>query len=253
MSTYVTTATTGAQNLDLSKRPSDMLTTISNTGTYTTLVFTFQASVDGTNFFNVGAIDNSSGAFITGGTSIAPTNSTTNSWTIQGNFAIIRAKLSGLASVTALTFSQQSSGTSGGAGGGTPISVNTNAGLSLLPDHKYATGTTTTTFTAAQMTGGKLTVYNSTATTPGSIATPTATAMFAAQPSAAIGQTWVVRFINSSGSANTMTITADASVTLSGTTTHTVAQFAMREYLMTFTSATAATMVAIGACAGATN
>lgn len=249
MSNYVTTAATGAQNLDLSKRPSDSYTSISNTGTYTGLTFTFQASIDGTTFFDIGVVNKATGLFVSGGTAISPTNSTTNSWETQGNFAIIRAKVSALASVTALTFSQQSSE----SGGQSAISVNTNAGLTPLPDHKYATGTTTTTFTAAQMTGGKLTVYNSTATTPGSIATPTAAAMFAAQPSAAVGQTWLVRFINSSGSANTMTITADASVTLSGTTTHTVAQFAYREYLMTFTSATAATMVAVCAGAAATN
>ncbi len=252
MSNSVTTTATGAQNLDLSKRPTDTLTSISNSGTYGTLVFTFQASVDGVTFFNVGAVNKSSGLFIQGGTSIAPSDNTANSWEIQGNFCIIRVVVGTLSSVTSLKFAQQSSG-GGSGGGGSAISVNTTAGLSPLPDHKYATGTTTTTFTAAQFTGGKLTVYVSTATTPGSIATPTATAMFAAQPSAAIGQTWVVRIINSSGSANTMTITADASVTLSGTTTHTVAQFAYREYLMTFTSATAATMVAICAGAAATN
>jgi hypothetical protein len=114
-----------------------------------------------------------------------------------------------------------------------------------IPPFKWATGTTTTTFTAAQMTGGQLTVYQSTATTPGSIATATATAMFAAQPNAFVGQQWIWRVINASTSANTMTITADASVTLSGATTYTCPQFQWREFIMTFTTATTATMVAI--------
>jgi hypothetical protein len=126
-------------------------------------------------------------------------------------------------------------------------------GLLQLPAISYSTGTTLTTFTAAEATGGALTVYNSTATTPGSIATPTAAAMFAAQPGAYVGQQWVWRIINSSSAANTMTITADASVTLSGTTTYTIAEFAYRDFAMKFTSATAANMVAICGGAAATN
>lgn len=123
----------------------------------------------------------------------------------------------------------------------------------------YSTGTTTTTFAAGQLTGSAyapLVVYNSTATTPGSIATRTAAQMFTDLPGAYIGMSWIVRIINSSASANTMTITAGSGVTLSGTTTYTIAEFAYRDFLMTFGGTTAAptlTMVAIGGGAAATN
>jgi hypothetical protein len=131
----------------------------------------------------------------------------------------------------------------------------------VLPQYQYATGTTTTTFAANQLTGGQLSVYNSTATTPGSIATRTAAQMFADITGTFgfapyIGLAWVARIINSSGSANTMTVTAGVGVTLSGTTTYTIAEFAYRDFLFTFGGTAAAptlTMVAICGGAAATN
>ena len=114
-----------------------------------------------------------------------------------------------------------------------------------LPPFKLSTGTTTTTFTAAEMTGAALTVYTSTAATPGSIATATAAAMFAAIPNAAVGMQWVFRVINDVAT-NSLTITADASVTLSGKTTYVATPFGSLDFLMTFTSPTAATMQYIG-------
>lgn len=114
-----------------------------------------------------------------------------------------------------------------------------------LPSTSYSTGTTLTTFTAAQMTGGKLTIYTSTAVTPGSIATPTATAMFAAIQGAYVGLKWIFRVINDAAT-NSLTVTADASVTLSGKTTYVATPFGSMDFEMTFTSATAATMKYIG-------
>ncbi len=119
----------------------------------------------------------------------------------------------------------------------------------MLPQFKYGTGTTTTTFAAGQLTGAQLTIYNSTATTPASIATRTAAQMFTDIGTPAyIGMSWVARIINSSASANTMTITGGSSVTLSGTTSYTIAEFAYRDFLLTFggtVAAPTATMVAI--------
>ncbi|MFI5113498.1 MAG: hypothetical protein ACHP7J_00035 [Terriglobales bacterium] len=114
-----------------------------------------------------------------------------------------------------------------------------------LPSTSYSTGTTTTTFTAAEMTGGKLTVYTSTAATPGSIATATATAMFAAIQGAYVGLKWVFRVINDVAT-NSLTVTADGSVTLSGKTTYVATPFGSMDFEMTFTSPTAATMKYIG-------
>lgn len=101
----------------------------------------------------------------------------------------------------------------------------------------WTTNTTTTTFIAGQLTGGNVTLYLSTATTPGSIATRTATQMFADTPNAQVGQQYFLLVGNLSGSANTMTITAGAGVTLTGTAT--VAQNIGRAYIVTFTSSTA--------------
>ena len=116
-----------------------------------------------------------------------------------------------------------------------------------LPPVAYNTGTTTTTFTAAQITGNGagMAVYTSTAATPGSIATPTATAMFAAIQGAYVGLSWVFRVINDVVT-NSLTVTADASVTLSGKTTYVATPFGSMDFLMTFTSATTATMKYIG-------
>lgn len=109
-----------------------------------------------------------------------------------------------------------------------------------LLDSSWSTGTTTTTFAAGQLTGGGNVVYTSTATTPGSIATRTATQMFNDTANAQVGQTYVLTVINLSGSANTMTITGGSGVTLTGTAT--VAQNIARVYQVTFTSPTALVM-----------
>lgn len=109
-----------------------------------------------------------------------------------------------------------------------------------LLDSGWSTGTTTTTFTAGQLTGGGNVVYTSTATTPGSIATRTATQMFNDTPNAQPGQTYVLTVVNLSGSANTLTITAGSGVTLTGTAT--VAQNVARVYQVTFNTATTLTI-----------
>lgn len=110
---------------------------------------------------------------------------------------------------------------------------------SLLPSSS-STGTTTTTFTAGQLTGGESVVYTSTATTPGSIATRSAAAMLNDMPNAQVGMTYQLTIINLSGSANTMTITGGTGVTISGTAT--IAQNIARVYQVTFNTATTLTI-----------
>jgi hypothetical protein len=131
--------------------------------------------------------------------------------------------------------------------------VNAGSNFNGLPPFKLSTGTTTTTFTAAEMTGGQFTCYTSTATTPGSIATATATAMFAAIPTAFVGMQWIWRVVNNTSGANSMTITADASVTLSGKTSYVITQYGFADFIMTFTSATTANMQFVGAGVGTSN
>lgn len=109
-----------------------------------------------------------------------------------------------------------------------------------LLDSSQSTGTTTGTFLAGQLTGGGSTVYTSTATTPGSIATRTAAQMLADTPNAQVGMTYVLTVVNLSGSANTLTMTQGTGVTITGTAT--VAQNVARLYQVTFNTATTLTI-----------
>ncbi len=105
---------------------------------------------------------------------------------------------------------------------------------------KFSTGTTTTTFTAGQLSGAANVSYASTAATPGSITTRTATQMFADDPYARVGGGYILRVSNASAGAAVLTILAGAGVTITGTAT--VADTICRTYLVTYTSATALVM-----------
>lgn len=111
--------------------------------------------------------------------------------------------------------------------------------IGILPPAQFNTGTTTTTFTAGQLTGADFVNYTNTGATPGSIATRTATQMIADIPNAYIGQSWVLRVTNGQAT-GTLTITAGTDVTLTGTAT--VAANTMRDFICTITSITAHTI-----------
>jgi hypothetical protein len=108
---------------------------------------------------------------------------------------------------------------------------------------QFATGTTTTTFAAGQLTGAEFVTYTNTQGTPGSIATRTATQMFQDDPQARVGGTYVLRIVNGQGT-GTLTVTAGTGVTLTGTMT--VAVNTTRDFIVTYTSATALTIQNIG-------
>jgi hypothetical protein len=108
-----------------------------------------------------------------------------------------------------------------------------------IPSGKFTTNTTTTTFAAGQLTGAATTVYHNTGSTPGSIATRTATLMFSDDPTARVGYTYICRIVNAQGT-GTLTVTAGAGVTLTGTATIAVNTF--RDFAVTYTSATALVM-----------
>lgn len=117
-----------------------------------------------------------------------------------------------------------------------------SSGLLVMPA-KFVTGTTTTTFIAGQLTGGEFVNYTNTGATPGSIATRTATLMFADDPYARVGNSYVVQITNGQGT-GTLTVTAGSGVTLTGTAT--VAVNTTRLFIVTYTSQTALTMQNIG-------
>ncbi len=108
-----------------------------------------------------------------------------------------------------------------------------------VPDAKFTTGTTTTTFAAGQLTGARFVNYTNTQGTPGSIATRTATQMFADDPTARVGNSYLLRITNGQGT-GTLTVTAGGGVTLTGTAT--IAINTWRDFVVTYTSATALVM-----------
>lgn len=110
-------------------------------------------------------------------------------------------------------------------------------------DAKFTTGTTATTFAAGQLTGGRFVNYTNTQGTPGSLITRTATEMFNDDPSARVGNSYLLRVTNGQGT-GTLTITAGSGVTLTGTAT--VAANTMRDFIVTYTSATALVIQNVG-------
>lgn len=104
---------------------------------------------------------------------------------------------------------------------------------------KFTTGTTTTTFTAGQLTGGTFVNYTNTGATPGSIQTRTAAQMFTDDPYARVGGAYLLRITNGQGT-GTLTVTAGSNVTLTGTAT--IAVNTWRDFVVTYNSATTLTM-----------
>lgn len=109
-----------------------------------------------------------------------------------------------------------------------------------------------TTLTAANVAGGTNTTVptevdlNLTGTQTGAATAtlPTVAALVAAIPNAIAGQTYKLRVINSSSGAYTWTIGTNTGWTLNGTMT--VAQNTWRDFVVTFTSLSAATLQSVG-------
>ncbi len=108
---------------------------------------------------------------------------------------------------------------------------------------KYTSSTTVVVFSAGELTGAAYVVYNNTQTTPGSIATRTATQMFNDNPYSRVGGAYILRIINNQGT-GTLTVTAGSGVTITGTAT--IAPNTYRDFAVTYTSATALTMHTMG-------
>lgn len=108
---------------------------------------------------------------------------------------------------------------------------------------KYTTDDgTTQTLTAAMVAGADKVEHESTGGATPSLTTPTAVAMIAGQPNAQVGQTWILRVINTN-SGNT-TLLAGVGVTINGDAVLATATWA--EYLVTVATGTTITMQFIG-------
>jgi hypothetical protein len=109
-----------------------------------------------------------------------------------------------------------------------------------LPNAQYTTAALQSApMTGAQVAGAKVVVFDNTGTTPGNLQMPIATDLVAAIPGAAVGERYILKIRNSSGAANTATITTNTGITLVGTMT--IAQNVTREFVVTLTSLTAVT------------
>lgn len=103
------------------------------------------------------------------------------------------------------------------------------------------------TLTGANITGGQLEVtLNLTGTLSGAANAqlPTVANLVAAIPNAVAGQTYRLRIINSSGGADTWTITTNTGWTLTGTMT--IADDTWRDFYLTLTTTSAAVLQSIG-------
>jgi hypothetical protein len=114
-----------------------------------------------------------------------------------------------------------------------------------LPDAQYVTAALqSATMTGAQVAGAKVASFDNTGTTPGNLQMPTAANLVAAIPNAQAGMSYLLKIRNSSGSANTATITTNTGITLTGTMT--IAQTVTRDFVVTLTSLTAVTVQSMG-------
>lgn len=112
-------------------------------------------------------------------------------------------------------------------------------------DAQYATAAgQSALLTGAQVAGARSCVYDNTGTTPGNLQMPTAANLVAAIPGAYVGQSYILEIRNSSGSANTATITTNTGITLTGTMT--IAQNVTRRFVVTLVSLTAVTVQSVG-------
>jgi hypothetical protein len=115
------------------------------------------------------------------------------------------------------------------------------AGNTPLPATQYTSiASGNGTLSAGNMEGAAFCALLTSGAT--ALTTRTAAQLFAVIPHAVIGISWIVRVINTNGS--TLTLTMDASITATGTLT--IATNTYRDFIVTFTSATAATMKQIG-------
>jgi len=109
------------------------------------------------------------------------------------------------------------------------------------------TATAGATLTAANILGGTVEVYLALTGTLAGAANaqlPTVASMVTAAPDLSNGDSYSLRIINESAGAYTWTVTTNTGWTLTGTMT--IAQNTWRDFVVTMTSATTATLQAVG-------
>lgn len=154
---------------------------------------------------------------------------------------VIWVSISGVVYLMAVTALQAVASGYGATAAGTGGGIANGA----LPPAQYKTAALqSAAIVAANMAGSAYCAFDNTGTTPGNLATDTAANIIAAVPGWQVGQSYVLDIRNSSGSANTATITAGTGVTLTGTMT--IAQTVTRKFVVTYTGAGAVTLQSMG-------
>lgn len=119
-----------------------------------------------------------------------------------------------------------------------------------LPPAQYSTAALqSTVIPAANMAGADFVAFENTGTTPANLQSDTAANIVAAMPGATLGTSYVLEIRNSSGSANTATITTNTGISLHGTMT--IAQNTTRKFMVVLTSLTAVDIYSMGVTAAA--
>jgi hypothetical protein len=137
---------------------------------------------------------------------------------------------------------QQSAVPTNGANGVTLSAASQSA---AIPQTKFTTAALVAgNVPAASITGAQDVVWQNTGATPGAQTLPSAATLFAAFPGAYVGMSYNLRIINTG--AGTLTLTADAGATITLNGTMTVLQNTFRDFIVTFNSATTATIQTIG-------
>ena len=119
-----------------------------------------------------------------------------------------------------------------------------------IPHAQYSTAALQSAVVpAANIAGANDVAFENTGTTPANLQFDTAANIVAAIPNAFVGQTYTLEIRNSSGSANTATMTTNTGLTLHGTMT--IAQNVTRRFLVVLTSLTAVDIWSLGLSAAA--
>jgi hypothetical protein len=120
------------------------------------------------------------------------------------------------------------------------------AGPSDVADVQYTTSSVTTgSIAAGIITGANDCVWNQTGATPGAQLVRTAAQLLGDTPNGRVGQSTTFRIIETG--AGTLTLTTDAGATVTMTGTMTVPTNTFRDFMLTFNTATTATVQSLGA------
>lgn len=104
--------------------------------------------------------------------------------------------------------------------GGVTLSAVGSSALSTGVAALYTTAALqSATIPAANVIGADKVVFDNTGVTPANLQLPTAAALMAAYPAMQVGQAWELIVKNSSSGANTLTLTTNTGLTLTGTMT----------------------------------